>query len=264
MRTTQRSHSASDAVARHRHAGTAVHRDAARCARARRRRVASSSAAIDVGRRRGPLDRERRERGAQRGDLGRVAMLAQLAARRRPSRAARWPTPPSTATSAPGRTGTCTSASAAVSVRRGSSTHTRPPRGAVLAEVANRIRERGAVAVGDDRVGADEDREAGNGRIPHRVQHRLAAHELGRDEHGRVVDRDRGEERATADRREPLARRDLTGRVVGETRREVERDRVGPGRVDDRVRGVRRGRRAARPRSRRGRAAAGGRGGCGE
>ena len=99
----------------------------------------------------------------------------------------------------------------------------------------------------DDRVGADEDRQAGHGRIPHRVQHRLAAHQLGRDEHRRVVDRDRGEERAAADRREPLARRDLAGGVVRETGREVERDRVGSGRVDDRVESCARGRRAARP-----------------
>ena len=106
-------------------------------------------------------------------------------------------------------------------------------RGAVLAQVADRIRERGAVAVRDDRVGPDEDRQTGNGRIPHRVEHRLAAHEFRRDQDGRIVDGHRGEERAATDRWEPLRRRDLTGRVVGETGGEVERDRIRSARVDD-------------------------------
>ena len=104
-----------------------------------------------------------------------------------------------------------------------------PAAGAVLADAADRIGERGAVAVGDDGIGADEDRDAGRRRVPHRVQHRLAGHELGGDEHRRVVDGDRGEERPAADRREPLARRDLPGRVVGEAGGQVERDRVGSG-----------------------------------
>ncbi len=100
-------------------------------------------------------------------------------------------------------------------------------RGAVVADASHGIGERGAVAVRDDRVGADEDREPGNGRIPDRVQHRIPADQLGRDEHRRVVDRDRGEEGTAPDRRQPLARRDLARRVVRETGRQVERDRVG-------------------------------------
>ena len=107
--------------------------------------------------------------------------------------------------------------------------HPDPPAdGAVVADAPHRIGQRGAVAVRDDRVRADEDRQPGHGRIPHRVEHRIAAHQLGRDEHRRVVDRDRGEERTTPDRRQPLARRDLAGRVVREAGREVERDGVGP------------------------------------
>ncbi len=63
----------------------------------------------------------------------------------------------------------------------------------------------------------------------------MPAHELGRDQDRRVVDRDRGEKRSTPDRREPLARRDLTGRVVREPGREIERDRVGTAALDDPV-----------------------------
>ena len=148
------------AVARHRDAGTAVHRDPPACGahvgdELRRAASGSTSATraarsiVNAG-----------ERGPQRRDLGRRRSARAARARRRRPRAARCAIAPSTATSAPGRTGTCTSASAAVSVRRGSSTHTRPPRGAVLADAADRIGERGAVAVGDDRVRADEDRHA--------------------------------------------------------------------------------------------------------
>ena len=115
------------AVASHRHAGAAVHRDPSPV-RAHVGDELVEQRGIDVGGRRRPLDREPGERGAQRRDLGRRRSARAARARRRRARAARSPPPPSTATSAPGRTGTYTSASAAVSVRRGSSTHTRPPR----------------------------------------------------------------------------------------------------------------------------------------
>ena len=127
------------------------------------------------------------------------------------------------------------SARAAVSVRRGSSTQTRPPAARYVADAAHRIGERGAVAVRHDGVRAHEDRQAGHRRVPHRIEHRVAADQLGRHENGRVVDGDRSEERSAPDRRQPRARRDLAGRVVGQTGREVERDCVGTARVDDRV-----------------------------
>ena len=66
------------AVARHRDAGAALHRDATR----RGAHVGDElfeERDVDVGGGRGPFDRERRERAAQCGDLGGIAMLAKLA-----------------------------------------------------------------------------------------------------------------------------------------------------------------------------------------
>ena len=66
------------AVARHRDAGAALHRDATR----RGAHIGDElfeERDIDVGGGRGPFDRERRERAAQCFDLGGMAMLAKLA-----------------------------------------------------------------------------------------------------------------------------------------------------------------------------------------
>ena len=142
----------------------------------------------------------------------------------------------------------------------------RAPRRARRAARKSRTRrtgsgQRGAVAVRDHRVRADEDRQPGHGRIPHRVQHRIPAHQLGRDEHRRVVDRHRGEERTTPDRGQPLARGDLAGGVVRQAGREVERDGIGPALVDDRVESPAEIREQLVPRAPRGRAPGAGRGG---
>jgi hypothetical protein len=220
-------------VAAHRHAGAAVHRDAPRvCAYLVDESLEEQR--IDVGGRRGPFDRETAERGTQRGDLTGVAVCAQLVLVGAALEQCVGQRPEHRNVRA-GPDG-----HVHIGARRGLGPtwieHPDPTApGAVLAQVADRVRERGAVAVGDDRVGADEDRHAGDRRIPHRIQHRLAAHELGGHERGRIVDGDRGDERATADRREPLARRDLPGRVIRKTRCEVEPDGVRPARVDDHV-----------------------------
>ena len=222
-----------DAVARHRHPGTAVHREPTRV-RAHFGDELLEQRPVDVGRGRGAFDCERAERGPQRGDLVRVAMRAQLvlvgaALDQRVCQRAEHRD-----------VGARQHRYVYVGARRGLGPagieHPHPPAaGAVLAQIADRIRERGAIAMGDDRVGTDEDRQTRDGRVPHRVQHRLAGDELRRNERGRVVDGDRGDERATPDRRKPLARRDLPGGVIRETRGEVEPDCVGTVRVDDEI-----------------------------
>ena len=214
---TQRSHSARTPSRAIVDAGAACIATRPGCARTSATSCSSSAGSTSADARR-PFDRERRERGPQRGDLGGSQCSRQLALVGAVAEQRARATAPSTATSAPGRTGTCTSASAAVSVRRGSSTHTRPPPAAVLAEVADRVGQRGAVAVGDDRVGADEDRDAGRRRVPHRVEHRLAGDELGGDEHRRVVDRDRGE-----NERLPIDGSHWLGRRSGRRRRRRDR-----------------------------------------
>ena len=220
-------------VAGHRHSGPAMHRDASGV-RPHIGNELFDQGHVDVGRRRGPLDREPGERGAQRGELPRVAVRAQLTLVR------------TTLEQRVGQrrehrdVGARPDGHVRVGPRRGfcpaGIEHPHPPAPrAVLAQVADRVGDRGAVAVGNDGVGAHEDRQAGGGRVPHRVQHRLAAHERGGDERGGVVDRDGGDERATPDRREPLARRDLARGVVRESGCQIEGDRVGPVRVDDPV-----------------------------
>ncbi len=101
---------------------------------------------VDVGRSRGPFDRESAERGAQRGDLRRVAVVTELAfvgavveQRVRHRREHR-------------DIGTGADRYVHVGAGRGLGParieHPNPPAAcAVLAQMANRIRQRGAVAV---------------------------------------------------------------------------------------------------------------------
>ena len=197
-----------DAVAAHRHAGAGdiatlprVRADVGdesceqRRARRRRRRPARSSVNGSSAARSASTSS-----GSQwsRELVGVGAVVQQLAGQ----------SAPSTATSPPGRIGQVRVRPAPrVSVRRGSSTHMVPPAGPEAAEIGDRIGERGAVAVGHDRVVADEHRggRGCRGSTPGSsacARSRSSAATIDR----RVVDRDRRVEGAAADRTEPPAR----------------------------------------------------------